>query len=90
MSLGFLITCIGCGCDDDNACVTVPGEACSWLRIDQDAGVGVCSHCPDDVARFDQGDRELFAQADEEPDDDDSGLILPGDDDFDETLELLD
>ena len=88
--LGCLITCIGCGCDDDSACVTVAGEPCSWLRVDRDAGVGVCSHCPGDVTRFDQGDRELYAESDEQPDDDDSSLILPGDDDFDSALELLD
>lgn len=96
MSFGFLITCMGCGCDDDSACVTVAGEACSWLRIDPDAGVGVCSHCPDEVARFETGDRrmyteesasevdEIFGHVDDEP-----GLILPGDDEFDETLEDL-
>lgn len=96
MSLGFLITCIGCGCDDDSACVTVAGEPCSWLRVDRDAGVGVCSHCPEDVARFDTGDRNLFDKdLDGEDgghghvDDDDSHLLLPGDEDFDETLELL-
>lgn len=97
MSLGFLITCIGCGCDDDSACVTVANEPCSWLRVDQEAGLGVCSHCPGDVQRFDQGARELFAEDLAEKDidqghfdDDDSRLILPGEDDFDSTLELLD
>lgn len=95
MRPGFPITCIGCGCDDDSACVTVAGEPCSWLRVDRDAGVGVCSHCPEDLVRFDTGDRALFNEDLEGVDDghghvdDEPGLILPGDDEFDETLEGL-
>lgn len=89
MILGALITCIGCGCDDDSPCVTVNDVACFWIRKDEAAGVGVCSHCPDDAARFDDSDR---TRLDDEHDyaDDDSTLLLPGDDDFDATLELLD
>lgn len=86
---------MGCGCDDDNACVSIDDVPCFWIRKDQAAGVGVCSHCPEDVARFDSGDRALLddehghAEDDELVDDDDSPLLLPGDDDFDETLEQL-
>lgn len=93
MSFGFLVTCIGCGCDDDNACATVAGELCSWLRVDRDAGV--CSQCPDEVARFDAGDRTMFTKDLDQDDDehghfdDEPGLILPGDDEFDEALEEL-
>jgi hypothetical protein len=58
-----LATCIGCACDDDHACV---GEgldsACSWVRLDRDAGLGVCSACPGtDVSRWDTGDRQVRA-----------------------------
>jgi hypothetical protein len=88
--------CIGCGCDEDHACVDINDAGCSWIREDQQCGVGVCSACPDEVDRFDAGGRTLSGFAAEvQPehghfDDDDSSLILPGDDDFDETLELLD
>lgn len=62
-----LSTCIGCGCDDLHACRN-PFEdfedtPCSWIRIDRDAGVGVCSECPEDVARWDAGDRKMKVPA---------------------------
>lgn len=58
-----LATCIGCGCDDNHACV---GEgldsACSWVRLDREAGLGVCSACPGgDVSRWDAGGRTIRA-----------------------------
>lgn len=92
--LGYQLICIGCACDDDNACVDLKGVPCHWIREDLVAGVGVCSDCADEVARFDAGDRTL-SDAPPDPehgnfDDDDHHLLLPGDDDFDETLELLD
>ena len=41
--------CIGCGCSDGHACVTpvTSGEtsACSWLKVDRELGIGVCSSC---------------------------------------------
>jgi hypothetical protein len=93
VSFGFLTTCIGCGCTDESACVSIDDVPCFWIRKDIDAGVGVCSHCPEDAARFDQGDRRLHDEVAENDGhghfDDDSRLVLPGDDDFDETLELL-
>lgn len=87
------ITCIGCGCDDENACA---GD-CHWLRIDQHHQLGVCSECPEDVARFDAGDREPTPQAFEavavrieaETADEAPALILPGDDEFTSTLRDL-
>lgn len=52
-------TCIGCGCDDMYAC----DGGCSWLRVDRGAGLGVCSECPQKVARFDAGNRALSEDA---------------------------
>lgn len=51
--------CIGCGCDDYHACITALDEACSWVRVDYPAGVGVCSCCTKHVKRWDAGDREI-------------------------------
>lgn len=34
-------------------------EACHWLRVDRDAGLGVCSACPGSVERWDAGERDL-------------------------------
>lgn len=86
-----IATCVGCGCDDDHAC---PG-GCTWLRVDYEKGLGVCSRCPEHEVRWDSGDRSLwFGEPieQEEPEDDwdqDSGLILPGDEAFDDTLTEL-
>lgn len=89
-----MTTCIGCGCTDESACVSIDDVPCFWIRKDVDACLGVCSHCPEDAARFDQGDRRMYEGPAEDDEhghfDDDSRLLLPGDDDFDETLELLD
>lgn len=52
-----LTVCIGCGCDDMNAC----DGGCGWLR--NDGELGVCSECPDHVNRFDKGDRRLSTEA---------------------------
>ena len=54
-----IATCIGCGCDELHACQDDLLGPCKWLRVDYKAGAGVCSECPDDVARFDAGDREI-------------------------------
>lgn len=53
-----IATCIGCGCTDLRACV-VANKPCSWIRLDRDQGVGVCSCCPTSVGLFD----EQFAAA---------------------------
>jgi len=34
-------TCRVCGCTDSNAC---PG-GCSWVELDRERGLGVCSRC---------------------------------------------
>lgn len=55
-----LAYCIGCGCHDEHACWDEEaGGACSWLRLDRGARLGVCSACPDVVAAWDAGDRSL-------------------------------
>ena len=73
-----IAVCIGCGCDDLHACMTQPlpvalarPEPCHWLRVDRDAGLGVCSACPGSVERWDAGDRDL----------DDLRLLTEGPDD---------
>jgi hypothetical protein len=48
-----LATCIGCGCNDLHACPS----GCSWLRLDREAGVGVCSECEGMVEKWDNGVR---------------------------------
>lgn len=49
-----LATCIGCGCNDLHAY----SGGCSWLRLDRDAGKGVCSECEDMVDKWDNGVRK--------------------------------
>lgn len=88
--------CIGCGCDDENPCQDMAtGAGCSWLRVDRDQQLGVCSCCTEDVKRWDAGDRdateeamEAFAEraGEEESDDDEPRILMPGDFGFDETL----
>jgi hypothetical protein len=46
------VSCIGCGCTDEETCL----EGCYWLRLDETAGAGVCSSCPDEVDQFDAGE----------------------------------
>lgn len=35
------IVCIGCDCGDYSPCE----GGCSWIAVDLDAGVGICSSC---------------------------------------------
>ncbi len=42
-------TCIGCKCDDYNACVNEYHEPCHWLVVDYKKGIGVCSCCPESL-----------------------------------------
>jgi hypothetical protein len=50
--------CIGCNCSDYNACRTA-GGVCCWLRVDYTEGKGVCSACPEQVQRWDAGERDI-------------------------------
>ena len=53
-------TCIGCGCDDLHACWDEDAEQpCAWLDVDRTANLGVCSACPEHLARWQSGDREI-------------------------------
>jgi hypothetical protein len=54
-----LAVCIGCGCDDNHACAGAVGEPCHWVRIDRDAGIGLCSECIEHSQRWDRGDRQF-------------------------------
>jgi hypothetical protein len=89
--------CIGCGCDDENACLdSTTGQGCTWLRRDLQVQLGVCSCCPQHVQRWDAGDMEpteeameAFAERTGEQAAEDPGLILPGDETFDTTLRYL-
>ncbi|EDO1895704.1 hypothetical protein CBZ97_004245 [Salmonella enterica] len=40
-------TCVGCGCTDNNACVNEFREACYWLKVNRQTGLGICSFCPE-------------------------------------------
>lgn len=62
--------CIGCGCSDFAACEDErTGEPCHWLAVDYEAGRGVCSACPEEMARWAEGNRELAVPLDEDEDD---------------------
>jgi len=37
--------CIGCGCDDNNACLAFGCDPCHWVAVNRARGVGVCSEC---------------------------------------------
>jgi hypothetical protein len=53
-----LAHCIMCGCHDYAACIDDhSGCACHWLVVDYEAGMGVCSSCPEGIERWDAGDR---------------------------------
>lgn len=55
-----LANCIGCGCNDNQACWDEnAGQPCSWLRVDRNIGLGVCSACPGYLERWELGDREV-------------------------------
>ncbi|EAY57153.1 MAG: hypothetical protein UBAL2_80490432a [Leptospirillum rubarum] len=63
--------CIGCGshpreqalrgprCNDDYGC----DVGCSWLRLDRDAHLGVCSECEHRISAWDNGKRGFFPEA---------------------------
>lgn len=40
-----IFTCIGCGCDDEHACINENKTPCHWLKFDVRKKIGVCSEC---------------------------------------------
>ena len=68
--------CMGCGCTDETACA----GGCSWLRLDEDTGEGVCSNCPEIVSTwdFEHSEDDTDELVDRRP----GELILPGDPEF--------
>lgn len=68
--------CIGCECTDEEACE----GGCSWLRLDQENGLGICSQCPEFVDGWDGiGDQATPAPS----------ILLPGDTEYSQTLQYL-
>lgn len=65
-----LAVCLGCGCDDQHACPSI----CYWLRVDYDAGVGVCSECGELAERWDAGDRSSVGNEGGSPDPKDGSM----------------
>lgn len=60
-----LATCIECGCDDLHACFDeAAGGPCGWLAVDREAGLGVCSACPEALERWQAGDRTINVPVD--------------------------
>ena len=51
--------CIGCGCNDDYSC----DRGCSWIRLDRNAGLGVCSECEHRTSDWDNGKRSFSQEA---------------------------
>lgn len=54
----LIAVCIGCGCDDFHACVDELNDACSWLVVNRNIGLGVCSSCPEHLERWDNAENE--------------------------------
>lgn len=47
-------TCIWCDCTDSNACE----GGCSWVLVDLEGGLGLCSRCAEELMR----EKELALQ----------------------------
>jgi hypothetical protein len=44
-SFKFVCVCIGCGCDDNNACLSIGEEPCHWVCVNRTTKRGICSEC---------------------------------------------
>ena len=52
--------CIACGCHDTAACWDEHARQPShWLAVERQGPLGVCSACPEDLARWPLGDRTV-------------------------------
>lgn len=59
----IVCVCIGCGCDDQHACLDLFDTPCHWLRRDKRRHVGVCSNCTSYFHLFESGQRGLSLRA---------------------------
>lgn len=60
-----IATCIGCGCNDYNACADEKyGGPCAWLEVDYALGRGVCSCCENHLGRWYRGQYEIHVPVD--------------------------
>lgn len=58
----FEATCIGCGCSDSHACVTVRTiddpvsilQGCFWVKVDYELRIGVCSECVENIEEYEE------------------------------------
>lgn len=56
----LISTCIGCGCDDEHACMDKSSDnPCYWLKVDRNELKGLCSCCPEHLERWNSGDRKV-------------------------------
>jgi len=39
------VICIGCGCDESQACTLPGGKPCSWIHAGRRGLAGICSAC---------------------------------------------
>lgn len=73
--------CIGCGCDEEHACITKGGR-CAWRAVSSGMIAGLCTACADLIPpsqlAADLEDAEASMLHGERA----SELILPGDPDF--------
>jgi hypothetical protein len=82
-----MVTCIGCCCDDENACI----GGCHWVAVR--GALGICSKCADDfddhAAMLEQACAEMESFGQDMTRDDGAGLITPDDPEFHSTLRHL-
>ncbi|MBT0960313.1 hypothetical protein [Denitromonas iodatirespirans] len=58
-------TSIACGYTDLCACWDdAAAEPCTWLMVDRETGLGVCSACPEALTRWQAGDLSVAVPAD--------------------------
>ena len=58
-----LCRCIGCGCDDLNACRDLLGDPCGWLVKSGSGRLGVCTLCPTALRLWNTGKRQFTQRA---------------------------
>lgn len=52
-----MITCIGCGCTEQ--------ESCWWIRLDRAHHRGICHDCAEHTKSWDEAERKLQIDADQ-------------------------